>query len=388
MQHCLGKSMYRIKSDKIIAGDNLLNGYIYIEGDKIRAVTTEELPFEAEHDKTGFYVAPGFIDTHTHGGKGYDFTGKAEDIVEGCNFHMTHGTTTICPTISAAPFQVMSEAVFEVQKAQKSSALKTNLLGAHMEGPYLSKEQCGAQSTDYITAPNPMEYESLVEAAGDAIARWTYAPEHDLDGTFCKYIKDHGIVPSAGHTNAIYDDMCVAMESGCKLITHLYSCTSTVTRKQGFRRLGVLETAFLSDDIYAEIIADGRHLPPELIRLILKIKGTDRVLLTTDSLAIAGTDVKEGIMVSTEFIVEDGVCKLKDRSAFAGSIATSDVLVRVLVKEVGADVIDAVKMITKVPAEIMNLNKGVMAPGKDADIVVFDEDIRIDSVFVMGAQTV
>ena len=387
VQHYLVKIMIRIKSDKIIAGDKLISGYVYIDGNKIHAVTGEELPFDREYDKTGLYVAPGFIDTHTHGGNGYDFTGKAEDIVEGCNFHMTHGTTTICPTISAAPFTVMSEAVFEVQKAQKSPALKSNLLGAHMEGPYLSKEQCGAQCTDYITPPDSTEYEALVETAGQAIARWTYAPENDTDGVFCKYLKEHGIVPSAGHTNAIYDDMCVAMENGCNLITHLYSCTSTVTRKQGFRRLGVLETAFLSDDIYAEIIADGRHLPAELIRLILKIKGTDRVLLTTDSLAIAGTDIKEGVMVSTEFIVEDGVCKLKDRSAFAGSIATADVLVRVLVKEVGVDMTDAVKMITKVPAEVMQLNKGVLANGKDADIVVFDEDIRIDSVFVMGAQT-
>lgn len=387
VQHYLVKIMIRIKSDKIIAGDKLISGYVYIDGNKIHAVTGEELPFDREYDKTGLYVAPGFIDTHTHGGNGYDFTGKAEDIVEGCNFHMTHGTTTICPTISAAPFTVMSEAVFEVQKAQKSPALKSNLLGAHMEGPYLSKEQCGAQCTDYITPPDSTEYEALVETAGQAIARWTYAPENDTDGVFCKYLKEHGIVPSAGHTNAIYDDMCVAMENGCNLITHLYSCTSTVTRKQGFRRLGVLETAFLSDDIYAEIIADGRHLPAELIRLILKIKGTDRVLLTTDSLAIAGTDIKEGVMVSTEFIVEDGVCKLKDRSAFAGSIATADVLVRVLVKEVGVDMTDAVKMITKVPAEVMQLNKGVLANGKDADIVVFDEDIRIDSVFVMGQQT-
>jgi len=217
------------------------------------------------------------------------------------------------------------------------------------------------------------------------IARWTYAPENDVNGEFCKYLTEHGIVASAGHTNATYKEMQLAAENGCTLVTHLYSCTSTITREFGFRKLGVIESVYLNDDMYAEIIADGRHLPPELIRLILKIKGMDRVALCTDSLALAGTDVTEGITLNVPFIIEDGVCKLRDRSAFAGSIATADVLVRVMVKEVGVDIVDAVKMITKVPAKILGLNsKGKLAKGMDADIVVFDEDVIVSDVFVMG----
>lgn len=178
--------------------------------------------------------------------------------------------------------------------------------------------------------------------------------------------------------------MKLAMEMGCKLITHLYSCTSTITRDHGFRKLGVIESAYLNDDMYVEIIADGRHLPSDLIRLIVKIKGTDRVILCTDSLALAGTDITEGVTLGTEFIIEDGVCKLKDRSAFAGSIATADMLVRTLVKDVGASVEESVNMITKVPAKLLGLNKGKLNKGLDADIIVFDDDIKMKKIIVMG----
>jgi len=278
----------------------------------------------------------------------------------------------------------MLEAAINVKSAMESRVSKANIMGVHMEGPYLSAQQCGAQCPDFVRPPVRNEYARVVHELGSALARWSYAPENDTNQEFCKYLVSEGIVPSAGHTDAVYTDIMKAAENGCMLITHLYSCTSTVTRDHGFRMLGVIETAFLNDDIYVEIIADGKHLPPELIRLILKIKGTDKVALVTDSLALAGTDVTHGFMNATEFIIEDGVCKLTDRSAFAGSIATTDRLVRVMTKEVGVPVEEAVKMITYVPAKIMGLNKGELASGKDADIIVFDDDINVSDVFVMG----
>ena len=183
--------------------------------------------------------------------------------------------------------------------------------------------------------------------------------------------------------------MKAALDNGCRLVTHLYSCTSTVTRKQGFRSLGVIESTFLEDGLTAEIIADGKHLPPELIRMIYKIKGADGIIAVTDSLSLAGTDVKVGRMSSTDFIIEDGVCKLLDRSAFAGSIATADVLVRVLTKEVGISIFDAVKMVSENPAKMMGLaSKGTLREGMDADLVVFDSDINVKAVFVKGQRRV
>ena len=377
--------MERIKSNHIITGGKELSGYIYFENGKIAAVTDKELPYDQETDASDLYVSAGFIDIHTHGGGGNPFEGTVDEIVAGCNFHLLHGTTSICPTGSAAPFKDMARSVENIGVAMKDERVKGTVIGAHMEGPYLSREQAGAQCADFIEPPRDTDYLPLIEKHGGTIARWTYAPENDKDARFARALKENGIVASAGHSNAIYADLEIAAENGCNLVTHLYSCTSTITRDHGFRRLGVIETAFLRDDMYVEIICDGKHLPPELIKLIYKIKGSDRIALVTDSLALVGTEAKHGFMQSTEYIIEDGVCKLMDRSAFAGSIATADRLVRVAVKEAGIPLGEAVKMITEIPARIMGLNKkGRIAKGMDADICVFDEDVNVKAVFAKG----
>lgn len=377
--------MIKIKSDKIIVNEELFNGYVYIEDDKIVKVCTEDVSCDAFYDFTGKYVCAGFIETHTHGAGGHAFINSTvSDVIKGCDYHLEHGTTCIVPTVTTADFSIMKQAVINIDKAKKSKESKATILGAHLEGPYLSVNQCGAQSGSCITEPIEEDYKALIEEYGDSVIRWSYAPERDFGGKFCKYLTEHGVLPSAGHTDAKLSDMIVAIENGCKLVTHFYSCTSTITRSGGFRSLGVIESAYLKDELYVELIADGKHLPPELIQMIIKIKGTDKVILTTDSLEIAGTSIKDGVMSGVEFIVEDGVCKLKDRSAFAGSVATQDRLVRTLVNDCGFSIPTAVKMLTKIPAKLLNVNKGEIAKGKDADIVVFDDDIRILDVFVLG----
>jgi N-acetylglucosamine-6-phosphate deacetylase len=369
-----------LKSNLIVLPNGIFDGYIIIENGKIAEIT-ESAPDCEVTDLSDNYVMAGFIDIHTHGGGGFSFTESSPDeIVDGCVFHMTHGTTTIVPTVTTGAFPIMREAVKNIQIA-KNNPLARNLLGAHMEGPYLSPAQCGAQAPGHITEPKPEEYISLVEETGDTIVRWTYAPERDKDGEFCKFLKSHGIIASAGHTDAKYADMARAINNGLNLVTHLYSCTSTVTRDHGFRSLGVIESTFLRDEICAEIIADGKHLPPDLVRMIVKIKGIDNVAAVTDSLSVAGSPATCGVMSGVEYIIEDGVAKLSDRSAFAGSVATADVLLRVLVNECGFTLSEASTMLSATPARLFGLNKGKLEIGLDSDIVVLDKNFEVQKIF-------
>ena len=175
-----------LKSNLIVLPNGIFDGYIIIENGKIAEIT-ESAPDCEVTDLSGNYVMAGFIDIHTHGGGGFSFTESSPDeIVDGCVFHMTHGTTTIVPTVTTGAFPIMREAVKNIQIAKKNP-LARNLLGAHMEGPYLSPSQCGAQAPGHITEPKPEEYISLVEETGDTIIRWTYAPERDKDGEFCRF---------------------------------------------------------------------------------------------------------------------------------------------------------------------------------------------------------
>ena len=379
--------MIRIISHKILLPNCIYDGNIYIDEGKIVSVSKEEIECEKVIDLSDYYVSPGFIDIHTHGGGGYSFSGSVDDIINAANFHFSHGTTTICPTISADDFGFMKKSVINVSNAMTDKRAKGTILGAHLEGPYLSDKQAGAQSPDCITDPIEEDYLPLLKEYKNAISRWTYAPERKGADKFEKALKQYGIVASAGHTDAILSDMSRAIDNGCFLVTHLYSCTSTITRDHGFRKLGVVETALLRDELCVELICDGKHLPKELIQLVYKIKGADKIALITDSLMLAGTSEKHGFMQRTEFIIEDGVCKLVDRSAFAGSIATSDVLLNVAVKEANIPIVDAVKMLTQTPARIMNIsNKGIIEKGKDADFVVFDDDLGIQKVFANGVE--
>lgn len=377
--------MIEIKSDKIITPSGVKKGYLYFDNQTIVGVFDEQKPADKRYDLSGKYVSAGFIDMHVHGGAGHPFiNGTVDDVIKGANFHLLNGTTSIMPTVSAGKFNTMAKAVENISAAKRSADAKSNIIGAHLEGPYLSAKSCGAQCPAFITKPVKSDYGPLIERFGKDIARWTYAPENDKNGEFCKYLTTNGIIASAGHTDATYEDMKVAINNGCNLITHLYSCTSTVTRDHGFRNLGVIETAFLRDELFVEIIADGKHLPLDLIKMIVKIKGIDKVALITDSLEIAGTDIKEGVMSGTPFIVEDGVCKLKDRSAFAGSVATANGLIRVMVNDCGYSIPEAVYMMTAVPAKIAGLNKGELRVGLDADVIAFDDDINVSDVFIMG----
>jgi len=378
----------RVKSTRIVTPEGFVSRSVYFDEKAILAVTQDDLPCDQTYDFGDNYVSPGFIDMHVHGGNDADFSNpkSAQEVAVAADFHLRHGTTTIVPTVTSVSYEAMCSALENIRACVDGGYQKGTIAGVHMEGPYFSPKQCGAQNPDKLTGPVKEEYGTLLEKYGDLICRWSYAPEVDKNQEFVKALCEKNVIPSIGHSDAIYDDCMRAFENGCRLVTHLYSCTSTITREFGYRRLGVIETAYLLDDMDVEIIADGKHLPPELIRLICKLKGYDRVSLVTDAMRLTGTTKTEKSEIGgVPCIVEDGVAKLLDRSAFAGSVATTDRLLRVCVKDTGIPLLKALQMLTVNPARILNINAGKLQAGAKPDLVVFNEDIEILSVFAKGA---
>lgn len=373
-----------LTNGKIVSNGKLLEGYdIILYGDKIMGVKpTTEVSGE-KVDLGGNYIAPGFIEIHCHGGGGYEFIDATpEAFKKACEVHAAHGTRVIYPTISATDYDTMVRVLQTAREVKDSCALE--IPGIHLEGPYFALEMCGGQAPGIVRDIDKEEYATLLEEYSDIIARWDYAPEKDKDNAFLNDVTAKGILAATAHSSAEYDDVLRAFEGGNHLVTHLYSCTSTITRHQGFRHLGIIESAYLLDDMYVEAICDGCHLPLDLLKMIIKLKGTDRVCLITDALRPGGIgeEGKEYTDCPVPFVIEDGVAKLLDRSAFAGSIATSDILLKTAVKA-GCTIADAVKMMTETPAAVMDLEtKGKIAEGYDAQFTVFDENLDIVNIAI------
>jgi len=387
----MGKTL--IFNGKVITPYRIINnGSVLVEDGKIVQIGEGRLPiFECMAiDAKGLYVSPGFIDIHTHGGGGHDFMDcTVEAYLGAAREHAKHGTTALVPTTVTSTKESLKE-TFEIYR--KAKAVKNKgavFLGLHLEGPYFSMEQRGAQDPRYIKNPEKEEYEEILSWSDDVV-RWSAAPELDGALEFGRFLKQRNILPSIGHSDAIYEQVLEAFENGYTHITHLYSGMSGVRRINAYRYAGVIESAFIIDEMTVEIIADGAHLPASLLKLIYKIKGADRIALVTDSMRAAGMPEGESILGSLKdgqkVIVEDGVAKLMDRTAFAGSVATADRLVRTMINIAEVPFMDAIRMMTVTPAKIMRIDdkKGSIAVGKDADLILFDEKINIHFTMVGG----
>lgn len=344
-------------------------------------------------DAEGRYVAPGFIDMHTHGAGGADFMdGTVEAYLTAARMHARHGTTLLFPTTLTSTNELLFESFSTYEKALTLSGRDGAAFGGmHLEGPYFAPEMAGAQDPRYLRDPRPEDYIPILEATKH-IARWSFAPERPGSTKFAAELKKRGIVPSIGHTNATFSDCDSAFRAGCSLMTHFYSCMSTITRRNAYRVAGAIEYGYWQDNMDIEIIADGIHVPSDLLKLVVKIKGPRHIALVTDSMRAAGMPEGPSILGALqggqEVIVEGGVAKLMDRSAFAGSVATADRLVRTMIHDGGVSVEDAIRMITANPARIMGLShhKGQIAPGYDADVVIFDENICIHNTIIKGKE--
>ena len=362
----------------------LKNGSVLIRDGKILEVTNCDLAVIGAQliDVKGMYVLPGGVEIHVHGGGGRDFMECTEDAFRvAVKTHMKHGTTSIFPTLSSSTVPMIEQAAETCTKLMAEP--DSPILGLHLEGHYLNMAMAGGQIPENIKNPDPNEYIPIVEN-WSCIKCWDAAPELPGAMQFGKYISGKGILASVAHTQAEFEDIRTAYEAGYTHATHFYNAMPGFHKRREYKYERTVESIYLLDDMTVEVVADGIHVPPTILRLVYKIKGVERTCLITDALACAASDSQEAF--DPRVIIEDGVCKLSDHSALAGSIATMDRLIRTMVQKADIPLADAVRMASETPARIMGVydRKGSLQKGKDADIIVMDEDLNVRAVWSMG----
>ena len=362
----------------------LEGGSVIVEDGKIAEVSNNSFVIEGAEviDAKGCDIVPGGIEMHVHGGGGRDFMeGDEEAFRVAIDAHMQYGTTSIFPTLSSSTVPMIEKACETCTKLMAEP--DSPVLGLHLEGPYFNPKQAGAQIPEWIKAPVKEEYEYLLEK-WPCLKRWDEAPELEGSHEFIKCCCKHGVLPSIGHTRAKYEEVAAANELGMTHATHFYNAMPVVYKNREFKETGTVESIFALENMTVEMIADGIHVPPVMLRMIYQIKGVERTALITDALACTAS--KDDTAFDPRVVLEDGVCKLADRSALAGSIATVDRLVRTCVQQAGIPMEDACRMISETPAKIMGVydRKGSLEKGKDADIIFFDKDQELTFVMQMG----
>lgn len=380
------------------------DGAVLIEGGSIVAVGRgEELnaPDDAQIiDARGAYIAPGFIETHVHGGGGGDvMSGNVEEIVTCAATCARGGVTSFLPTTLTAPIDVIDRVLDACEEAAATPYEGAEIVGVHIEGPYLNKGKIGAQNPAYAKDPDLEEFIPVLDRH-HIIRRVSAACELPGALELGQELRRRGIIASIAHTEATFHDVLRAVENGYTHATHMFNSMSRAEKRGAYRIPGAVEAVLTLDEITAELIADGHHIAPTMLKMVTKAKGLHQVCLTTDAMKAAGLGPGEYELFGLDVVVEDSmapefeqpprpgnyVAKLTNRTSFASSVATMDQVVRTMVELVGLSVADAVNLATAVPARIHGLSRsrGMLAPGMAANVVLFDDNIEIQATMVQG----
>ena len=376
-----------IKNGTVITPFRMIKkGVVVFKDGRIITVGQEkdvETPKEAKViDASGGIVAPGFIDIHIHGGKGSDVMDASYDAINKlAEFEASHGTTAFLATTISAAHNDLLNAAKTVNVSMKKGTDGAEVLGVHLEGPYINPKKCGGQDSKYIRPPSVSEFREISKASNYAVRLVTLAPEVEGAKKLIVELRNFGITTSIGHSNATYSEVVDAIKHGISHATH------TFNRMRGFdrREPGVVGAVLIHDELTAELICDRVHVHPAAMKLLTKVKGSSGVVLVTDTVRAAGMPDGKYKLGKRNVIVKDGVSRLES-GGLAGSTLTMDKAVRNMVNLVGASLQEAVIMATINPAKVVGVDdkKGSLEHGKDADFVILDRDLNVCSTIVRG----
>lgn len=355
-----------VKEGKIIALDkknNVPNGFEVI-------------------DAENKFVVPGFIDIHVHGGGGADIMdGTKTAIKKVAETHCRCGTTSFLPTTMTMNNDKITSSLKNINKVYLEGTGSAEILGIHLEGPYINPEKKGAQKEIDISKPSISEFQKFNEASGNLIKMITIAPETTGAIGFIDQLSGYKIIVSIGHSDATYEQVMKSINAGLSHVTHIFNAM----RGLHHREPGVVGAALSSSELSIELIADGIHVHPKVMEILIKLKGAEKIILITDAMRAAGKPDGKYDLGGQEVIVKNGQAKLKN-GTIAGSVLTMDKAIRNLVETVGISLIEAIQMATISPAECLGIEgkKGSLKPGKDADIVILNRELEVELTMVKG----
>ena len=367
-----------INAKLFINGKFQENTALNIDGNKI--VSIGKPAFSNTFDVKGNIVAAGYIDIHTHGGLSKDCMEPTTSAIETiAKYHLSTGITSFYPTTMTAPIEDIQKAIDNIRDYKDNKF--ANILGIHLEGPFLSKGASGAHKPELLLDPLD-ENAHFVFNNKDIVKRVTLAPNKANAAEFTKRCVSNDIQVSLGHDESIDDEIYACVENGATSVTHMYNCTSRPSRRNNPKKhLGLTEVGLIEDRLYTEVIADDRHVPNALFKLIYKQKGADRICLVSDSLSCAGEKDGEYYIGSGDskqkIEIEDNVAVIKELNTYAGSITPISKMVAQLYKA-GIKKEDAIKMATLTPAKLMNLdNRGDIKEGYMAELNILNENLEV-----------
>ncbi len=379
----------------IVTPTRRVKGDLVVEDGRVREIRKSGAtrgPNEHVVDCRGLFVGPGLVDIHTHGGQGHDFVSDdPQEIIDGCQYHLSVGTPAIAPSGLSVPIEEMHSSIAATREAAPDC--RSDILGYHVEGMYLDEEYRGGHLKEYVRNPDPDEYLPLMEEHADFITEWTLAPELPGSLDVIRACREVGIPTSAGHSQATYEQMMAAIDAGLSHATHLYCVMGTI-RFEALRDSpgkgyapGVVETVLMHQAVTTEVICDGFHVHPALIRFALQCKGPHRLALISDSMKGAGLPDGEYFIGGQDAIVKGGIAIIKERpEVIASSVTPMIGMLQFVHETVGVRLEDAWTMGSLTPARILGVDSriGSLDEGKDADIILLDRDLELKEVYAKG----